>query len=321
MPFSEETAGGHLSSGTATPVIYYYVVNLQGDVIRLVSTNGASVAQYWYGPYGEVRQAFGAMAEANPLRYRGYYYDADTEFYYLQSRYYDPAICRFINADGIAATGQGFLGCNMFAYCGNNPTNRTDPSGHAWWGTNTVAICDGGTPKYVAEIEKNETNTFPELVPTSQDLYDYLTFYHMIPRKDDEFSEVYISISQNQKLYNYSPSSTFQDIIGSTSTGYTFAEAGAAYYGRSLLNPIGSAATTTTAAIIELIPKGYRPSEGTYLAFTVQTTRKYKIPESVGYTIRTQTTTSTYLWVSSDQVWFECERNTTYHDVYISVSP
>ena len=120
------------TNGTETPVTYYYVVNLQGDVIRLVSTNGASVAQYWYGPYGEVRQAFGAMAEANPLRYRGYYYDADTEFYYLQSRYYDPAICRFINADGMAATGQGFLGCNMFAYCGNAPVSRIDASGNNW---------------------------------------------------------------------------------------------------------------------------------------------------------------------------------------------
>ena len=117
------------TNGTETPVTYYYVVNLQGDVIRLVSTNGASVAQYWYGPYGEVRQAFGAMAEANPLRYRGYYYDADTEFYYLQSRYYDPAICRFINADAFASTGQGFLGLNMFAYCANNPINLLDPSG------------------------------------------------------------------------------------------------------------------------------------------------------------------------------------------------
>ena len=117
------------TNGTETPVTYYYVVNLQGDVIRLVSTNGASVAQYWYGPYGEVRQAFGAMAEANPLRYRGYYYDADTEFYYLQSRYYDPAICRFINGDGYASTGQGFIGCNMFAYCNNNPICYLDPSG------------------------------------------------------------------------------------------------------------------------------------------------------------------------------------------------
>ena len=65
----------------------------------------------------------------NPLRYRGYVYDTETGFYYLQSRYYDPAICRFLNADAFASTGQGILGNNMFAYCLNNPVNRLDVSG------------------------------------------------------------------------------------------------------------------------------------------------------------------------------------------------
>ena len=54
--------------------------------------------------------------------------------YYLQSRYYDPEIGRFINADAFAATGQGLLGNNMFAYCGNNPVTYSDPSGHAYQG-------------------------------------------------------------------------------------------------------------------------------------------------------------------------------------------
>ena len=53
----------------------------------------------------------------------------DTGFYYLQSRYYDPAIGRFINADVYTSTGQGLLGCNMFAYCRNNPVSRIDISG------------------------------------------------------------------------------------------------------------------------------------------------------------------------------------------------
>ncbi len=53
----------------------------------------------------------------------------DTGLYYLQSRYYDPAIGRFINADSYASTGQGFLGCNMFAYCLNNPVNYLDGYG------------------------------------------------------------------------------------------------------------------------------------------------------------------------------------------------
>lgn len=57
---------------------------------------------------------------------------AETGLYYLQSRYYDPAIGRFINADSLVSTGQGVLGNNMFAYCGNNPANRADPSGSAF---------------------------------------------------------------------------------------------------------------------------------------------------------------------------------------------
>ena len=70
---------------------------------------------------GEVISAEGDLAEVNPLRYRGYYYDSETGFYYLQSRYYDPANRRFISADVYASTGQGFLGTNMFAYCNNKP--------------------------------------------------------------------------------------------------------------------------------------------------------------------------------------------------------
>lgn len=70
------------------------------------------------------------IGHINPLRYRGYYYDRETRLYYLQSRYYDPAICRFINADTFATTdANGFLSANMFAYCENNPIMRTDESG------------------------------------------------------------------------------------------------------------------------------------------------------------------------------------------------
>ena len=71
-------------------------------------------------------------ANGNPIRYRGYYYDAETGFYYVSSRYYDPEIGRFINADGYVSTGQGVFGYNMFAYCGNDPVNRKDPTGQFW---------------------------------------------------------------------------------------------------------------------------------------------------------------------------------------------
>ena len=115
----------------STTATYYYITNLQGDVMYLVDSNGNQVAAYTYDPYGKILSATGAMAEINPLRYRGYYYDSETGFYYLQSRYYDPNTCRFINADGYASTGQDYVGQNMFSYCNNNPTLFSDPMGYS----------------------------------------------------------------------------------------------------------------------------------------------------------------------------------------------
>ena len=98
------------------------------------------VATYSYDPWGAptgiysasgtaISQTASNVAAYNPFRYRGYRYDGDTRLYYLQSRYYDPAIGRFINADVYASTGQGFIGHNMFSYCGNNPIRYIDLAG------------------------------------------------------------------------------------------------------------------------------------------------------------------------------------------------
>ena len=108
---------------------YYYITNLQGDVMYLINSSGAKVASYTYDPYGKLTLSSGSMALINPLRYRSYYYDSETGFYYLHSRYYDPAICRFLNADTYASTGQGFMGFNMFSYCNNDPIKNLDQQG------------------------------------------------------------------------------------------------------------------------------------------------------------------------------------------------
>ena len=108
----------------------YYVTNLQGDVMSIVDAEGEVVASYSYDPYGNILAATGLLADVNPLRYRGYVYDTETQFYYLQSRYYDPKLGRFLNADSYVSTGQGVLGYNMIAYCNNNPVAYVDPSGH-----------------------------------------------------------------------------------------------------------------------------------------------------------------------------------------------
>ena len=120
---------------------FHYVTNAQGDVIQLNFQGGTVYAQYSYDAWGNILSATGSYAEINPLRYRGYYFDTETGFYYLQSRYYDPIVKRFLNADSYGSTGQGFLGYNMFAYCANNPISNADSSGSICV---CVSIADGG---------------------------------------------------------------------------------------------------------------------------------------------------------------------------------
>ena len=132
-------------------VYYYYITNLQGDVMSIVDGSGNVVASYEYDPYGNVIEAAGILAEINPLRYRGYVYDSETDFYYCQSRYYDPQIGRFINADAYASTGQGIVGNNMFAYCNNSPVNGCDPCGSCFHRLDFWNDCEKCGGKTIAE--------------------------------------------------------------------------------------------------------------------------------------------------------------------------
>ena len=117
----------------STSTLYYYVLNAQGDVAAILNSSGKLAASYDYDAWGNCtvyNNSDAAIGDLNPLRYRGYYYDAETGFYYLQSRYYDFANCRFINADTFATTdANGFLSANMFAYCENNPVSNSDSEG------------------------------------------------------------------------------------------------------------------------------------------------------------------------------------------------
>ena len=127
----------------ASPKTYYYVLNRQGDVVKLIDQDGAVAAAYAYDAWGNLLSASGSMADANPLRYRGYYYDSETGFYYLQSRYYDPATRRFINADVYSSTDTSdAVSCNMYAYCSNNPANMYDSMGNwpKWLETAAKAV-------------------------------------------------------------------------------------------------------------------------------------------------------------------------------------
>ena len=122
-------------------ICYYFDKNTLGDIVAIRNRSGAVVAKYEYDAWGNVtvtdaegKEETSAefIGNKNPIRYRGYYYDAETGFYYLQTRYYDPEICRFINADDyeLIATLAEIPGqLNLYAYCNNNPVMLTDESG------------------------------------------------------------------------------------------------------------------------------------------------------------------------------------------------
>ncbi len=122
--------------------VYYYKKNLLGDIDRIYDANKNLVAEYKYDAWGNHRvytsggiditenmSYNSSVAKLNPFRYRGYYYDTETGLYYLNSRYYDPSIGRFINADDISYIQPTDInGLNLFAYCGDNPVMYTDPN-------------------------------------------------------------------------------------------------------------------------------------------------------------------------------------------------
>lgn len=103
-----------------------------GDVLAITDTEGSIVGNYEYDAWGKVLTADTDIAKQNPIRYRGYYYDNETEYYYLQSRYYDSNICRFINADdfGLIKLISKNSNYDLFTYCANDPINKYDPSGN-----------------------------------------------------------------------------------------------------------------------------------------------------------------------------------------------
>ena len=145
--------------------------NTLGDIIAIRDELGNVVAKYIYDAWGNILHEEGSMASVNPFRYRGYYYDVETGFYYLQTRYYDPTICRFINADNYELVGElsqtaGQL--NLYAYANNNPVMLTDETGEgilttmiiiAILGTSLVCF-SGDSPRKTKQslIVKNDIN-------------------------------------------------------------------------------------------------------------------------------------------------------------------
>lgn len=149
--------------------VYWYDKNLQGDIVAIYNSNGTKLVSYTYNAWGVTSKTYsngGASTTAanNNLTYRGYYYDSNLGMYYLQSRYYDPAICRFINADCpdvITATPDALTDKNLYAYCDNNPVMRVDEDGEFWLSAILIGAAIGAVVSGITSIitQKIETGT------------------------------------------------------------------------------------------------------------------------------------------------------------------
>ena len=115
------------SFNNSTPQAYYYQRNLLGDVIAIYNTSGNKVVEYAYDAYGNctvTNSTNYALSLYNPIKYRGYYYDTETGWYYLNARYYSPEWCRFISPDDTSYLDPEYVnGLNLYCYCGNDPVN------------------------------------------------------------------------------------------------------------------------------------------------------------------------------------------------------
>ena len=123
---------GFTRTASGADAEYFYVKNLQGDILKVITATGTEAATYTYDAWGKLLTSSGDLADINPLRYRGYFYDTETGLYYLQSRYYDPEVGRWINIDNVEYLGteDELISYNLFTYCLNNPVNRTDENGN-----------------------------------------------------------------------------------------------------------------------------------------------------------------------------------------------
>ena len=131
-------SGMHYYNGTSWST-YVFEKNLQGDVVAVYTNTGTLVASYKYTAYGTMTVSASGIAshpavKRHPVAYRGYFYDNDLGFYYCNSRYYDPKICRWINPEpnmykGLFDNETPVLAYNVYAYCMNNPVNNIDPTG------------------------------------------------------------------------------------------------------------------------------------------------------------------------------------------------
>ena len=225
-------AVSYKANSSTDAVTYYYAHNWRGDITSIYDGDGNMVAKYEYDVWGNVLTVTNSnnseitdpnhIANLNPFRYRSYYYDSESDLYYLMSRYYDPVTHRFVNADGYFQSGDNILDTNMNAYCGNNPVGRIDSNGE-FWGVIIAAVvvvavlvttlvvavsapdnsvC-GASANVVSEINNYEKRVLPEISPInfttgSKSEYTYENY-----GDSSKFSSVYATEQINNPVLSY----------------------------------------------------------------------------------------------------------------------
>ena len=125
--YEESQIIGVTYTTTDNSMTYYYEKNIYNDVIGIIDNTGETVVKYGYDAYGNCKIDYtinSDLAHTNPIRYRSYYYDDETQLYWVSSRYYSPELCRFIQpADVSSLNPQSINGLNLYAYTNNNPIN------------------------------------------------------------------------------------------------------------------------------------------------------------------------------------------------------
>ena len=118
---------------------YFYIRDITKNIVGLIDSNGEYVVKYEYDAWGNILKVEKCVpsciaADHNPFKYKGYYYDDETQLFYCNSRYYSPELCRFISPDSIEYLDpQSINGLNLYCYCGNNPVMGYDPNGTFDW--------------------------------------------------------------------------------------------------------------------------------------------------------------------------------------------
>ena len=158
---------------------YFYRKDAQANVVALLDNNGTVVVRYKYDAWGECKVLNASGVEItgnshigilNPFRYRSYYYDTETGFYFLKTRYYDPEIGRFMTIDDLSYLDPDSInGLNLYAYCGDNPMMRVDAIGCDWWNPftwnlnglfNSIGNAISGAGQWISNNILNPVGTF-----------------------------------------------------------------------------------------------------------------------------------------------------------------